>query len=90
MDLLNEATEQFPSSEVLPFVLDQFNFDENEIQIYGRVNEFGEIGIIQAALEKSEKFTNIQVLNKRLITGVNKYKVSFKIKMDIVIPKDEP
>ncbi|BDA78900.1 ATPase [Leptospira kobayashii] len=90
LDLLNEATEQFPSSEVLPFVLDQFNFDENEIQIYGRVNEFGEIGIIQAALEKSEKFTNIQVLNKRLITGVNKYKVSFKIKMDIVIPKDEP
>jgi general secretion pathway protein L len=89
LDLMNEATEQFPSTEVLPFVLDQFNFEDNEIQIYGRVNEFGEIGMIQAALEKSEKFTNIQVLNKRLITGANKLKVSFKIKMDIVIPKDE-
>jgi general secretion pathway protein L len=89
LDLINEISEQFPSTEALPFVLDQFNFEENEIQIYGRVNEFGEIGTIQAALEKSEKFTNIQVLNKRLITGVNKLKVSFKIKMDLVIPKDE-
>ncbi|GBF49079.1 actin-like ATPase [Leptospira ryugenii] len=89
LDLMNEATEQFPGNDALPFVLDQFNFEENEIQIYGRVNEFGEIGTIQAALEKSEKFTNVQVLNKRLITGVNKFKVSFKIKMDIVIPKDE-
>ncbi len=89
LDLMNDLSEQFPSNEALPFVLDQFNFEENEIQIYGRVNEFGEIGTIQAALEKSEKFTNIQVLNKRLITGVNKLKVSFKIKMDLVIPKDE-
>ncbi|MDZ4726736.1 MAG: cell division protein FtsA [Leptospira sp.] len=89
LDLMNDASEQFPSSESLPFVLDQFNFEENEIQIYGRVNEFGEIGTIQSALEKSEKFTNIQVLNKRLITGVNKLKVSFKIKMDLVIPKDD-
>jgi general secretion pathway protein L len=90
LDVLNEATEQFPSPEVLPFILDQFNFEEKEIQIYGRVNEFGEIGTIQSALEKSEKFTNIQIQNKRLITGVNKYKVSFKIKMDVVTPKDEP
>jgi general secretion pathway protein L len=89
LDLMNDLSEQFPSPEALPFVLDQFNFEENEIQIYGRVNEFGEIGTIQAALEKSEKFTNIQVLNKRLITGVNKLKVSFKIKMDLVIPKDD-
>ncbi|TGL55108.1 hypothetical protein EHQ59_05750 [Leptospira kemamanensis] len=90
LDVLNEATEQFPSPDVLPFILDQFNFEEKEIQIYGRVNEFGEIGTIQSALEKSEKFTNIQIQNKRLITGVNKYKVSFKIKMDVVTPKDEP
>ncbi|MCW7472406.1 hypothetical protein CH354_08775 [Leptospira levettii] len=90
LDVLNEATEQFPSPEVLPFILDQFNFEEKEIQIYGRVNEFGEIGTIQSALEKSEKFTNIQIQNKRLITGVNKFKVSFKIKMDVVTPKDEP
>ncbi|TGK53695.1 hypothetical protein EHQ16_16665 [Leptospira kanakyensis] len=90
LDVLNEATEQFPSPEVLPFILDQFNFEEKEIQIYGRVNEFGEIGTIQSALEKSEKFTNIQIQNKRLITGVSKFKVSFKIKMDIVTPKDEP
>ncbi|MCU0825150.1 MAG: pilus assembly protein PilM [Leptospira sp.] len=89
LDLLHEATDQFPSSEVQPFVLDQFNYEDNEIQIFGRVNEFGEIGVIQAALEKSEKFTNIQVQNKRLITGVNKFKVSFKIKMDIVVPKEE-
>lgn len=90
LDVLNEATEQFPSPDVLPFILDQFNFEEKEIQIYGRVNEFGEIGTIQSALEKSEKFTNIQIQNKRLITGVNKFKVSFKIKMDVVTPKDEP
>lgn len=89
LDLLHESTEQFPGPEVLPFVLDQFNFEDNEIQIFGRVNEFGEIGVIQAALEKSEKFTNIQVQNKRLITGVNKFKVSFKIKMDVVVPKEE-
>jgi len=89
LDLMNELSEQFPSQEALPFVLDQFNFEDNEIQIYGRVNEFGEIGTIQAAIEKSDKFTNIQILNKRLITGVNKLKVSFKIKIDVVIPKDE-
>ncbi len=90
LDLLNEATEQFPSSESLPFVLDNFTFEDNyEIQIYGRVNDFADIGTIQSALAKSEKFTNIQAQNKRLITGVTKYKVSFKIKMDIVIPKDD-
>ncbi|TGL57429.1 hypothetical protein EHQ58_14170 [Leptospira ognonensis] len=89
LDLMNDLSEQFPSTEALPFVLDQFNFEENEIKIFGRVNEFGEIGTIQAALEKSEKFTNVQVLNKRLITGVNKLKVSFQIKMDLVVPKED-
>ncbi|MDF3821524.1 cell division FtsA domain-containing protein [Leptospira sp. 96542] len=89
LDILNEITEQFPSPEVLPFVLDNFAYEENVIQIDGRVNEFGEIGVIQAALEKSEKLNNIQVQNKRLITGATKFKVSFKIKMEIVVPKDE-
>ncbi len=89
LDVMNEASEQFPSNESLPFLLDQFKFEENEIQIYGFVNEFSEIGIIQSALEKSEKFTNVQVLNKRLISSASKFKVSFQIKMNIVIPKDE-
>lgn len=89
LDVMNEVSEQFPSNESLPFLLDQFKFEENEIQIYGFVNEFSEIGIIQSALEKSEKFTNVQVLNKRLISSASKFKVSFQIKMNIVIPKDE-
>ncbi len=89
LDLIHEISDQLPGNDALPFVLDQFNFEGNEIQIYGRVNEFSEIGTIQAALEKSEKFTNVQVLNKRLITGVNKLKVSFKFKLDIVIPKED-
>jgi general secretion pathway protein L len=83
LDLILEANNRFPTKEELDFVLDQFSFDADSIQIYGRVNEYSEIGIIQSALEKSSKFKNIEVMNKRLITGVAKFKVSFKIKMDL-------
>lgn len=90
LDSLQELTENFPNAEELPFVLEQFNFEGNEIQIYGRINEFSELGIIQSRLEKSPLFSNIQILNKRLIAGANKLKVSFKLKLDIVPTKEDP
>lgn len=89
LDVLLEVTENFPEKDSFPFVLDQFNFDGNEVQIFGRVNEFGEIGTIESALEKSDKFKNIKILNKRLITGVSKFKVSFKLRMEVVSPDSD-
>jgi general secretion pathway protein L len=89
LDVLSEITENFPEKDSFPFILDQFNFDGTEVQIFGRVNEFGEIGTIESALEKSSKFKNIKILNKRLITGVSKFKVSFKLRMEVVSPDSE-
>ncbi|MBE7411337.1 MAG: cell division FtsA domain-containing protein [Leptospiraceae bacterium] len=84
LDILVDLTNNFPSKDSFNFALDQFTFDGNEVQIYGRVDEFSELGTIQSSLEKSKKFKNIEVLNKRLIQGVSKLKVSFKIKLEVV------
>lgn len=34
-------------------------------------------------LEKSQKFKNIKIVNKNLISGVTKFKVRFKIELEI-------
>jgi general secretion pathway protein L len=83
LDLILEINNLFPGKEDLDFMLDQFSYDTTSVHIYGRVNELSEIGTIEVALSKSNKFKNIEVMNKRLITGVTKFKASFKIKMDI-------
>jgi len=83
LEILLDLTNNFPSKDTFNFALDQFTFDGNEVQIYGRVDEFSELGTIQTSLEKTKKFKNIEVLNKRLIQGVNKLKVSFKIKLEV-------
>jgi general secretion pathway protein L len=84
LDTLVDISEAFPDKETFPFILDQFTYDGNEVQIFGRVDEFGEIGTIEQAFEKSSKFKNIKILNKRLITGVTKFKVAFKIRLEVV------
>lgn len=89
LDVLSEVTEKFPDKENFPFILDKFIFNGDEVQIYGRVNDFADIGTVEAELEKSSKFKNIKVLNKRLITGVSKYKVSFKLRLDVASPETE-
>ena len=75
--------EYFPSKD-FDFILDQFTLDGNNVSIYGRVNEFQDIGAVQSALEKSSKFKNIKVVNKNLINGVTKFKVRFKIELEIL------
>lgn len=95
LELLLDLNQNFPGKENFDFILDQFTLDGAFIMIYGRVNEFSDIGTIQTSLEKSQKFKNIKILNKNLITGVNKLKVRFKIELEIVeitekkINKDE-
>lgn len=86
LDLMADATEHFPDKDNFAFMFEQFTYDGSEVVIYGRVNEFGEIGTIETALGKSDKFKNIKVLNKRLITGVSKFKVSFRLRMEVVSP----
>ncbi|MCZ8239336.1 MAG: cell division FtsA domain-containing protein [Leptospiraceae bacterium] len=89
LDTLVEITEIYPDKETFPFILDQFTFDGNEVQIFGRVNEFSEIGTVEQAFEKSSKFKNIKILNKRLLTGVAKYKIAFKIRLEVASPDSE-
>lgn len=89
LDVLSEITEHYPDKDTFPFILDKFIFSGDEVQIYGRVNDFADIGTVESALGKSNKFKNVKVLNKRLITGVNKYKVSFKLRLDILSPESE-
>jgi general secretion pathway protein L len=87
LDIMNDVTNNFPSKEELDFVLEQFAFDGvngNEVHIYGKVNEFSDLGIIQSSLEKSKMFKNIEIQNKRLIQNVTKLRVSFKIKLELV------
>ena len=83
LDLIFEITNLFPPKEELNFVLEQFTYDGNEIHIYGKVDEFSDLGTLQNALERSRLFKNIDVQNKRLIQGVTKLRVSFKIKLEI-------
>ncbi|NCN09164.1 MAG: hypothetical protein GW938_04910 [Leptospira sp.] len=89
LDTLVEISEIYPDKESFPFILDQFTFDGNEVQIFGRVNEFSEIGTVEQAFEKSSKFKNIKILNKRLLTGVTKYKIAFKIRLEVASPDSE-
>lgn len=91
LDLMLEITNKYPSKESLDFVLDQFTYSGADVQIYGRVNEYSEIGTIQTSLEKSNKFRKIEISNKNLNQGVNKFKASFKIKLDLKSgsPEDE-
>jgi general secretion pathway protein L len=84
LDIIFEITNLFPPKEELNFVLEQFTYDGNEIHIYGKVDEFSDLGIVQSSLEKSKIFKNLEVQNKRLIQGVAKLRVSFKIKLELV------
>ncbi len=83
LDLIFEITNLFPPKDELNFVLEQFTYDGNEIHIYGKVDEFSDLGTLQNSLERSKLFKNIDVQNKRLIQGVTKLRVSFKIKLEI-------
>ncbi|TGK35015.1 hypothetical protein EHQ12_15545 [Leptospira gomenensis] len=84
LDILFELSMNFPSSDMQPFQLDQFDYDQDLVKIAGRVNEFSEIGIVQRSLEKSPMFKDIEITNKRLMQGVKAYKVSFTITMKVV------
>ncbi|EMF81380.1 fimbrial assembly protein PilN [Leptospira weilii serovar Topaz str. LT2116] len=74
----------FPSSDMQPFQLDQFDYDQDLVKIGGKVNEFSEIGVVQRSLEKSPMFKDIEIVDKKLMQGVKNYKVSFIIKMKVV------
>ncbi|WCL47941.1 cell division protein FtsA [Leptospira sp. GIMC2001] len=89
LDILTETSEFFPDKESLPFILENFTFEGSEVSIQGKVNEYPDIGVIESGLAKSSKFKNVKVMNKRLISGVTKFKVSFKLKMEIVSPDSE-
>ncbi|ASV11551.1 hypothetical protein B2G51_07100 [Leptospira santarosai] len=84
LDILFELSMNFPSSDMQPFQLDQFDYDQDLVKIGGKVNEFSEIGIVQRSLEKSPMFRDIEIVDKKLIQGVKNYKVSFLIKMKVV------
>lgn len=88
LELLLDLNQNFPNKD-FNFVLDQFTLDGNIVSIYGRVNEFQDIGAIQSSLEKSQKFKNIKVANKNLITGVPSLKVRFKIELEILAIPDK-
>ncbi|MBK8395698.1 MAG: pilus assembly protein PilM [Leptospiraceae bacterium] len=83
LELILDLNQNFPSKD-FDFILDQFTLDGNLVSIYGRVNEFQDIGAVQSALEKSQKFKNLKVVNKNLISGVTKLKVRFKIELEIL------
>jgi general secretion pathway protein L len=83
LELILDLNQNFPSKD-FDFVLDQFTLDGNIVSIYGRVNEFQDIGAVQSSLEKSQKFKNIKIVNKNLISGVTKLKVRFKIELEIL------
>ncbi|MCB1192079.1 MAG: pilus assembly protein PilM [Leptospiraceae bacterium] len=89
LDIILELSNNFPPEEEFDYVLDNFAYDKDSIALYGRVNELSEVGKIEDSIEKSNKFTNIKVVNKRLMKGVNRHKVSFKIQFDLVIPSDK-
>lgn len=89
LDILFVLSNNFPPEEEFDFVLDRFAYDENSIALYGRVNEYSELGKVQDSIEKSNKFKNIKVLNKRLLKGVSRHKVSFKIQFDIINPTEQ-
>ena len=88
LELILDLNQNFPSKD-FDFILDQFTLDGNLVSIYGRVNEFQDIGAVQSALEKSQKFKNVKVVNKNLISGVPKYKVRFKIELEILNTSDK-
>ena len=84
LDILLELHQDFPSKEEFSFALEQFTYSDNEVHIYGKVDEYSDLGTLQSALEKSNMFKNVEIQNKRLIQGVTKLRVSFKIKMELV------
>ncbi|EMO55305.1 cell division protein FtsA [Leptospira noguchii] len=83
LDILFELSMNFPSTDMQPFQLDQFDYDQDLVKIGGRVNEFSEIGVVQRSLEKSTMFKDIEIVDKKLMQGVKNYKVSFIIKMKV-------
>ncbi|EMO74113.1 fimbrial assembly protein PilN [Leptospira kirschneri str. 200801925] len=83
LDILFELSMNFPSADMQPFQLDQFDYDQDLVKIGGRVNEFSEIGVVQRSLEKSTMFKDIEIVDKKLMQGVKNYKVSFIIKMKV-------
>ncbi|WP_061248581.1 cell division FtsA domain-containing protein [Leptospira alstonii] len=83
LDILFELSMNFPSSDMQPFQLDQFDYDQDLVKIGGRVNEFSEIGVVQRSLEKSPMFKDIEIADKKLMQGVKNHKVSFVIKMKV-------
>lgn len=89
LDALAEASDHFPDKENLPFQLTKFIYQDDEIQIYGKVNEYAEIGLIEQALARSLKFKDIKVLDKRMTPGINKFKVTFKLRMTVAKPEEE-
>jgi general secretion pathway protein L len=90
LDIIYELSILFPPKDEFNFVLEQFTYDGNEIHIYGKVDEFSDLGTIQTALEKSKIFKNLEVQNKRLIQGVSKLRVSFKIKLELISGNEKP
>ncbi len=90
LDIIYEISILFPPKDEFNFVLEQFTYDGNEIHIYGKVDEFSDLGTIQTALEKSKIFKNLEVQNKRLIQGVAKLRVSFKIKLELISGNEKP
>lgn len=91
LDLIHELTDKFPEKESVDFILDQFTFNgsNDQIQLYIRVPEFSDIGILQKSLERSNKFQKVEIQNKNLRQGAKKYKVSFKFKLELKNKKEK-
>lgn len=83
LDVIYEITNNFPSKDATDFQLDQMIYDNDEVTIYGRVNEFADVGVIQDNLQRSQLFKNITVVNKNLLSGSKTFKVKFQLKLEI-------
>ncbi|MCB1179440.1 MAG: cell division FtsA domain-containing protein, partial [Leptospiraceae bacterium] len=86
LDIIYNLTEHFPPKEGFDFMLDQFSFDGDRDTVYleGKVNEITDLGTIQAALEKSTMVETTKIDSKRFTHGANKFKVTFKISIELV------
>lgn len=89
LDLIMDINNNFPDKGSFDFMLDNFVYSGKDVQIFGRVHEFNDLGILEARLKKSRKFSGVEVSNKRLIHGVDKYKVSFKVKLELPEVKEK-
>jgi general secretion pathway protein L len=88
LDVLTELSDNFPDKESFAFNLDQFNYSSNNVEFNGYVNEFSEIGTVESALARSKKFKNIKVISKNMNSSATKFKINFKISMEVVRPDE--